>query len=534
MRTAILYNFLLEANLMASIAILLMMALRKTLRKPLGNSALSFGWLLVAIRLLLPITLPNPYIYQIRTPYAPDVAIRPIAGQIKVRLTDFLAGIALGKGPVQETVADIRNGMHNASVPITLSRIYLIGLVLVLAWFVFINFRFRQKMKVGRIEPISGKLLEDYKALCAQMKVRQLPVCFTDPLPSACLVGVLKPCIALPLTVSPNNAIHVLRHELCHYQNRDHYWGILRLVCCALHWFNPLVWMAAFMSQTDGELRCDDRVTASMNPKEKEAYASVLVLSAARRNAPGLAVLATGMTHTHRKLKTRMKTVLNGHKPLRWLSITFALLAAMSLVGAFATTETPDKPRLTRISDIPAEPRIANREEAIIFGKKLMVGEELNLATKDLMKLEEVELTADTDAYLVTARQKDDDVILVSTLFDKAGRVYNLHNHMSNWKDAYAYASVTLALSEQEEQDLAQDLQNFLCQMNPGEALRANYWTSSATRFGEDIYVDFSFYNVKPEPENSRAPSVRVSVQITPEVRIVYLNFNMNKDDSNG
>lgn len=105
---------------------------------------------------------------------------------------------------------------------------------------------------------------------------------------------------------------------------------------------------------------------------------------------------------------------------------------------------------------------------------------------------------------------------------------------MSNWKDAYAYASVTLALSEQEEQDLAQDLQNFLCQMNPGEALRANYWTSSATRFGEDIYVDFSFYNVKPEPENSRAPSVRVSVQITPEVRIVYLNFNMNKDDSNG
>lgn len=60
MRTAILYNFLLEANLMASIAIILMLILRKTLRKPLGNTALSFGWLLIAIRLLFPLSLPTP------------------------------------------------------------------------------------------------------------------------------------------------------------------------------------------------------------------------------------------------------------------------------------------------------------------------------------------------------------------------------------------------------------------------------------------------------------------------------------------
>ena len=57
MRSAVIYNFLIEANIMASIAILLMMLLRKLLRKPLGNSALCFGWLLTAVRLHCPTRL---------------------------------------------------------------------------------------------------------------------------------------------------------------------------------------------------------------------------------------------------------------------------------------------------------------------------------------------------------------------------------------------------------------------------------------------------------------------------------------------
>ena len=46
MRSAFVYNFLIEANIMASIAIILMIPLRKFFRKQLGNSAICFGWLL--------------------------------------------------------------------------------------------------------------------------------------------------------------------------------------------------------------------------------------------------------------------------------------------------------------------------------------------------------------------------------------------------------------------------------------------------------------------------------------------------------
>ena len=63
-RTAILYNFLIGANIMASSAIVLMRVLRKCLRRMLGNSCICFGWLLVAVRLLLPLSFANPIIYE--------------------------------------------------------------------------------------------------------------------------------------------------------------------------------------------------------------------------------------------------------------------------------------------------------------------------------------------------------------------------------------------------------------------------------------------------------------------------------------
>ena len=88
MRTATIYNFLLEATLMASIAIVLMIPVRKFLRGPVGNRAIYFAWLLVAVRLLCPLALPNPAINEIRSAYSPDQAVRPIGGQIQVRLSD--------------------------------------------------------------------------------------------------------------------------------------------------------------------------------------------------------------------------------------------------------------------------------------------------------------------------------------------------------------------------------------------------------------------------------------------------------------
>ena len=344
MRTAILYNFLIEANIMASIAIVLMMILRKTMRRSLGNGCICFGWLLVALRLLLPLSFANPIIHTIRSPFAPDVAIRPIAGQILVRTRDAVeaADSVLWRSGIDvaaNAARGVRDSFDYGTIGTHLMKIYLLGMALITAWFILSNVYFRLKLRAGRIEKISGKLLDEYNAICKERHVKPVPVCYTDPLPSACLVGVFRPFIALPLTAAPKEVSNVLTHEICHMRNHDHLWALLRMVCCIVHWFNPLVWIAADMSRTDTELRCDDRVVAPMDQEQKQAYANVLVLAASRRTAPGVTVLATGMTMTGRRLKTRVMTVLQGAKPMRWLSLSFMLIASMCLIGAFATSE---------------------------------------------------------------------------------------------------------------------------------------------------------------------------------------------------
>ena len=346
MRTAIVYNFLAEATIMASIAIVLMLPIRRLLRKSLGSRALCFGWLLVAIRLLCPLTLPNPIIHEIRSPFAADEAIRPIAGQLKVRFSDaafeayqWTRRAAGGGSELAERMGALVDDTANGMLSIHVMQLYLIGVALVLAWFVLSNVRFRRRLKADRIEQLSGQALETYRALCERHHQKPLPVWYVDPLPSACLVGVLKPYIALPLTAKPQDLEQVLHHEMCHYRARDHWWGVVRLACCAVHWFNPLVWLAASMSRTDQELACDERVSAQLDEAGKKAYAGVLVLAASKRDMPGLAVLSTGMSMTGRKLKSRVGAILRGNHVKKGLVLAFVLLSSMALVGAFATSE---------------------------------------------------------------------------------------------------------------------------------------------------------------------------------------------------
>ena len=344
MRSAVIFNFLIEANIMASIAILLMIVFRKLLRKPLGNTALCFGWLLTAFRLLCPLSLPNPFIHAIRPAYLFDTTIRPIAGQIKIRLVDAIGDLGrifwqAGNQQAYSETQKIAAGVDYNGYPLIIAYVWLAGSALVLLWFIFRNIQFRKTLKKNCIEEISGETKELYFQLCKERKVKPVPVFFADPVPGACLVGIIRPYIVLPVITSPQDIKNVLIHEICHIKNKDQLWGILRLLCCVIHWFNPLVWVAASMSRTDCELRCDDRVTAPMNETERKGYANVLVLATARKNMPGIGVMATGMTMTGKRLKNRVAAIVQKRKPVRAFAAVFMIMAFACMIGAFATSE---------------------------------------------------------------------------------------------------------------------------------------------------------------------------------------------------
>ncbi len=362
MRSAVIYNFLIEANIIAGIAILLMIPVRKFFRKSLGNRVICFAWLLVAVRLLCPLSLPNPLMNEIVTPYndQPE-AVRPIAGQVRVRVHDALSdmswqmiqaieereGVAFSeaiKDSGYRTLVRLSNGIGNGFTARLGMTVYAAGAFAVCGWFAFANIRFRRKMKKNRMEALNGDLRTYYEALCEKHKVKPLPVYYADPLSSACLVGSFKPCIALPLAASDSQARQMLAHEVCHCKAKDNIWALVTLLCCVIHWFDPLVWAAAAMSRMDRELRCDDSVTRGMDEEGRKLYAGTLIQSVTRRAIPGLPVLATGMSMTGRKLKTRVGSILWGGRRKKAFALTFAALASLLLVLAFGTAAYGEQP----------------------------------------------------------------------------------------------------------------------------------------------------------------------------------------------
>jgi len=536
MRSALIYNFLIEANILASIAILLMIPLRKLFRKQIGNSAICFGWLLVAMRLLIPLTLPNPLIHEIRPAYVNDAVIRPIAGQVKVRVVDAIGdlGRIFWQAGNRQAYADLQKaavGVDYNGYPEILAWVWLSGCILVLLWFIYKNVQFRIALKKNRIEEISGELKEIYLQLCRERQVKPVPVYFTDPVPGACLVGVFKPYIVLPLITAPQDVKNVLTHEICHLKNRDHIWGVLRLLCCAIHWFNPLVWLAASLCRTDCELRCDDRVTAPMNESERKEYANVLVLAAARKSMPGLGVMATGMTMTGKRLKNRVMTVLTDSQVKHWLTISFAILSSLCLAAAFCTSEWGQSIResaefidLNPIHLVPDHQTRKMPENLQEWEKDVW-----SFAGYDYEEMQPYRHTREAeiweDAGTLTMTLYQNDIMNRHCTFAEDGTLLELQEENTPWLSGDLPASVKYVRDEKALQDISNRLIAFLDSVNPGMSQTIDRMSVSFEKEYEGT-TWMEIYGLPKDSENGEW--ITFVVRLEPEWQIQYFSCISN------
>ena len=77
-----------------------------------------------------------------------------------------------------------------------------------------------------------------------------------DHLPAPVTVGLL-PRILLPSSLEEPERDLVILHERCHIRWGDHLFKPLACLLLAIHWFNPLVWLAYYWACRDLESACD-------------------------------------------------------------------------------------------------------------------------------------------------------------------------------------------------------------------------------------------------------------------------------------
>ena len=241
-RSMTFFNFLLESTLAGGVLILVVLVLRLVFRKRIGSRLVYLAWILVAIRLLLPIAIPNPLMDSLRPTLSTDAGARPVADQIRVRYQDAMADMAYhlsyaayeSDSGFQQNLSTV---MHELAVYTSygwLGKAYLLcyaaGALLVSILFTSRHLRFRRRLRKNTVGPPEGQRMALYLELCKQLKIKPIPVMYVDPLPSPCLVGVFKPIIALPLTLPKDGYYEALLHELNHYKTKDSWWTLLRCV----------------------------------------------------------------------------------------------------------------------------------------------------------------------------------------------------------------------------------------------------------------------------------------------------------------
>lgn len=314
---------MLEWIVSSSVLAALMIVLRYLLRGHISLRLQYSIWLILLLRLLLPVSLGT-------SPVSVANAL-PQAAEFNYVQTNQSQG---DDSSVYITPPQVDS---DTSVPAQqpfdwaglAMKLWAAGALVLLLWFAAIN-------------------LSLWKKLCRSRRRLSVPdyplsVYITNNIEAPCLFGLFRPCVYLtPETAVDGPALrHVLEHERAHWRHGDHIWALMRGLCLALHWYNPLVWWAAVLSGRDAELACDEAALKRLGEEQRGSYGSTLLsITCGRR--PELMRAAATMTGGKRGIYERI-LMLARRPRTAVLTLALVILAAVFFTGCtFTGAEGPD------------------------------------------------------------------------------------------------------------------------------------------------------------------------------------------------
>jgi beta-lactamase regulating signal transducer with metallopeptidase domain len=184
----------------------------------------------------------------------------------------------------------------------------------------------------------SGPLLEILKQLQATLDYRRrVRLLTTAHRRMPMMWGAVRPTILLPEEAArwPEERQRlVLLHELAHVQRHDFLTLLVTRLACALHWFNPLAWMAARQISLEQDQACDDIVLAKGTAPASYAE-EVLQFASGRKILPFEALSAVAMARPS-SLEGRLLAILdvtrNRTSPTRRGILVTVLLGALVII----------------------------------------------------------------------------------------------------------------------------------------------------------------------------------------------------------
>lgn len=229
----------------------------------------------------------------------------------------------------------------------------------------------------------------------------------SDAVRTPALHGLLRPVILLPPSAVDSldhaQMAYVLRHELAHHARRDGWtqWALALLQ--ALFWFHPLVWWAFRRTRIEAEHATDELVLSAVGADDAQAYGETLLrLLDGRKQPPKFSTLPglIGVVEKRRDLRARMKAI-GGYRERRTRArlanaLAIVLFCAVAAVGL---TQAPDNTQ-SKTEDV--KPTTDNKNAAWTPGDSYPLHVNVLITDQDGQPVDgaEVIVTAGTDTRL--------------------------------------------------------------------------------------------------------------------------------------
>lgn len=298
------------------------------LRQHVRAKALYVVWLILALRLVIPVdlSLPEPAVtveapsYQVALPARTPSANLPAGAQIEEP-----------SAVVGQTAPEAASAVRTIPVTALLSALWLFG-VLAAALVQGGGYLLARRRLLRDARPdLEAEAQAGQTAASLGLK-RAVPVRRSRQVRTPMVLGLLRPVLLLPEGQAVDEV--VLYHELTHLKRLDLAYKALLVAACWLHWFNPLVWWMSRAASENLELCCDDDVAAGRDAAFRRKYGELLLSTAEEKPGPTLSSRFGG---SKQAMKDRLTNLFVKKKRGRLLACT--AVAVLILVGGLVACE---------------------------------------------------------------------------------------------------------------------------------------------------------------------------------------------------
>lgn len=165
-------------------------------------------------------------------------------------------------------------------------------------------------------------------------------VWISSGIPTAFVLGWLRPRIYLPASLCGEELEYILCHENTHIRRKDYLFKNIAFLLTALYWYHPLVWLSFLLMEQDMEMSCDEAVVRQLGADIRKPYSrSLLHFASGAPSAP-----STPLAFGENGVQQRIQNILSYKTATKWAGVAgiAVILAAGALLLTTRQSPGPD------------------------------------------------------------------------------------------------------------------------------------------------------------------------------------------------